>query len=109
MKASQRIGTDPTVQDHLGDLYQKTGRLKLAAGDWERALLEWNKTVAAEVDQNVVARVQKEVESAKMKLAREDSQNKYGLCIGATVAMLGSLHARRICGASGAIRRTPFC
>jgi tetratricopeptide (TPR) repeat protein len=76
IKASQRIGTDPTVQDHLGDLYQKTGRLKLAAAHWERALQEWNKTVAAEVDQNDVARVQKKLESAKMKLAREDSQNK---------------------------------
>src|SRR2546426_8974256 len=30
IKASQHITTDPTVQDHLGDLYQKTGRLKLA-------------------------------------------------------------------------------
>src|SRR5437879_5065139 len=29
LKASQHITTDPTVQDHLGDLYQKTGRLKL--------------------------------------------------------------------------------
>jgi tetratricopeptide (TPR) repeat protein len=76
IKASQRIGTDPTVQDHLGDLYQKTGRLKLAAAHWERALAEWNKTVAAEVDQNDVARVQKKLESAKMKLAKEDSENK---------------------------------
>jgi tetratricopeptide (TPR) repeat protein len=76
IKASQRIGTDPTVQDHLGDLYQKTGRLKLAAVHWERALSEWNKTVAAEVDQNDVARVQKKLESAKMKLAKEDSDNK---------------------------------
>ena len=76
MKASQRIGTDPTVQDHLGDLYLKTGRVKLAAAHWERALQEWNKTVAAEVDQNDVARVQKKLESAKVKLAKEDSQNK---------------------------------
>jgi tetratricopeptide (TPR) repeat protein len=76
IKASQRIGTDPTVQDHLGDLYQKTGRLKLAAAHWERALSEWNKTVAAEIDQNDVARVQKKLESAKMKLAKEDSENK---------------------------------
>jgi tetratricopeptide (TPR) repeat protein len=76
IKASQRIGTDPTVQDHLGDLYQKTGRLKLAAAHWERALSEWNKTVAAEVDQDDVARVQKKLESAKMKLAKEDSENK---------------------------------
>ena len=76
IKASQRIGTDPTVQDHLGDLYQKTGRLKLAAAHWERAITEWNKTVTAEVDQNDVARVQKKLESAKMKLAKEDSDHK---------------------------------
>src|SRR6266446_6583471 len=76
IKASQRIGTDPTVQDHLGDLYQKTGRLKLAAAHWERAIAEWNKTLAAEVDQNDVSRVQKKLESAKMKLAKEDSENK---------------------------------
>src|SRR5271165_1319121 len=29
-RASEKIGSDPTVQAHLGDLYQKTGRLKLA-------------------------------------------------------------------------------
>ena len=76
LKASQHIGTDPTVQDHLGDLYQKTGRLKLAVTHWERALNEWNKTVAAEVDQTDVARVQKKLESAKVKLAKEDSSSQ---------------------------------
>jgi len=76
IKASQHIGTDPTVQDHLGDLYQKTGRLKLAAAHWERALAEWNKTVAAEVDPGDLAKVQKKLESAKMKLAKEGSENK---------------------------------
>jgi tetratricopeptide (TPR) repeat protein len=76
IKASQRIGTDPTVQDHLGDLYQKTGRLKLAAAHWERALQEWNKTVSAEVDSSEVAKVQKKLESAKMKLAKEETDNK---------------------------------
>ena len=29
-RASEKIGSDPTVQAHLGDLYQKTGHLKLA-------------------------------------------------------------------------------
>jgi predicted Zn-dependent protease len=74
--ASQRMGADPTVQDHLGDLYQKTGHLKLAAAHWERALQEWNKTVAAEVDNDDVAKVQKKLESAKVRLAKEDSGNK---------------------------------
>ena len=76
LKASQHMGADPTVQDHLGDLYQKTGRLKLAAAHWERALNEWNKTIAAEVDQSDVADVQKKLESAKIKLAKEDSATK---------------------------------
>lgn len=75
-KASQHMGTDPTVQDHLGDLYQKTGRLKLAATHWERAINEWNRTVAVEVDQDDFAKVQKKLESAKVKLAKEDSTSK---------------------------------
>jgi tetratricopeptide (TPR) repeat protein len=73
LKASQHANTDPTVQDHLGDLYQKTGRLKLAAAHWERALTEWNKTVPAEVDQSDVARVSKKLDAAKVKLAKEES------------------------------------
>jgi hypothetical protein len=70
------MGSDPTVQEHLGDLYQKTGRLKLAAAHWERAVAEWNKTIAAEVDSDDLAEVQKKLESAKVKLAKEDSGNK---------------------------------
>jgi len=44
------MGSDPSVQEHLGDLYQKTGRLKLAAAHGSAPWVEMDKTVAAEVD-----------------------------------------------------------
>jgi tetratricopeptide (TPR) repeat protein len=72
-KASLRMGSDPTVQDHLGDLYQKTGRLKLAAAHWERAVEEWNKTVSAEVETDLLAATQKKLDAAKVRLAKEES------------------------------------
>jgi tetratricopeptide (TPR) repeat protein len=75
-KASSRMSSDPTVQDHLGDLYQKTGRLKLAAAHWERAVQEWNKTVPAEVDTDLQASTQKKLDAAKVRLAREGSGNQ---------------------------------
>jgi tetratricopeptide (TPR) repeat protein len=70
-RASERINNDPTVHDHLGELYMKTGRLKLAAANYERSLEEWNKTIPAEVDADDVAKVQKELETTRVKLAKQ--------------------------------------
>ena len=75
-RASERIGNDPTVHEHLGELYQKTGRLKLAAANFERALEEWNKTIPAEVDTDDVAKVQKELETTRVKLAKQTGASK---------------------------------
>ncbi|SPF47033.1 Tetratricopeptide repeat protein [Candidatus Sulfotelmatobacter kueseliae] len=72
-KAAVHMGSDPTVQEHLGDLYQKTGRLKLAAAHWERSVQEWNKTVPAEQDSEAFAKVQQKLDAAKVKLAKEES------------------------------------
>jgi tetratricopeptide (TPR) repeat protein len=72
-KAEAHMGTDPTVQEHLGDLYQKTGRLKLAAAHWDRAVQEWNKTVPAEQDSEAFAKVQQKLDAAKVRLAKEES------------------------------------
>jgi tetratricopeptide (TPR) repeat protein len=72
-KAVERVNNDPTVLDHLGDLCQKTDRLKLAAGYWERALQEWSKTVSAEVDPTDVAKVQRKLDAARVKLARDNT------------------------------------
>jgi tetratricopeptide (TPR) repeat protein len=76
LRASERIGNDPTIHDHLGDLFLKTGRLKQAAVHWERALNEWSKTIPAEVDNTDVAKVQKKLESARVKLAKQQGERK---------------------------------
>ena len=70
-RAAERINNDPTVHDHLGELYMKTGRLKLAAANWERSLEEWNRTIPAEMDTDDVAKVQKDLETARVKLAKQ--------------------------------------
>jgi len=75
-KAAVHMSSDPTVQEHLGDLYQKTGRLKLAAVHWDRAVQEWNRTVPAEQDGEAFAKVQQKLDAAKVKLAKEESNNK---------------------------------
>src|SRR5579864_5527 len=70
-KAAEKTPNDATIQDHLGELYSKTNRLKQAATHWERALDEWGKSVPADVDQQDVARVTKKLESTKVKLAQQ--------------------------------------
>jgi tetratricopeptide (TPR) repeat protein len=72
-RASERINNDPTIHQHLAELYQKTGRLKLAATYWERSLEEWSKTVPAEVDADSVAKVQRELETVRVKLAKQNA------------------------------------
>jgi len=72
-RAAEKTPNDATIQDHLGELYAKTGKLKLAAMHWERALDEWGKSMAGDVDQQDVSRVQKKLESTKVKLAQQNN------------------------------------
>ena len=72
-KAVERNSTDATVHDHLGELYEKTGRLKLAASQWEESLNEYGKTISADIDPGAVGKVQKRLDSARVRLAKEAS------------------------------------
>jgi tetratricopeptide (TPR) repeat protein len=73
-RAAEKQPNDATIQDHLGELYAKTGKLKMAAMHWERALSEWNRSVPGDVDQQDVSRVQKKLESTKVKLAQQQTK-----------------------------------
>jgi tetratricopeptide (TPR) repeat protein len=72
-KAVDRDQADPTVHDHLGDLYEKTGRIRLAATQWELSLTEFSKSAPADVEPAEVAKVQRKLENAHVKLAKRES------------------------------------
>jgi len=72
-QAVDRDQSDPTVHDHLGDLYEKTGRIRLAAAQWEISLTEYQKSAPSDVEPGDVARVEKKLESARVKLAKQES------------------------------------
>ena len=69
-KANERGNTDPTVHDHLGEVYEKTGKLKLAVSQWERSMTEYAHSLPADADPSDVAKVQHKLENARVKLAR---------------------------------------
>jgi tetratricopeptide (TPR) repeat protein len=72
-QAVERDRTDPTVHDHLGELYEKTGRIRLAVAQWEISLAEYAKSAPADVEPGDVAKVQHKLESARMKLAKQEN------------------------------------
>ncbi len=70
--AMERYSKDPTVHDHLGDVLFKQGKLKEAITQWQAASLrEWDNTPPSEMEPAEVAKVQKKLENAKVRLAKE--------------------------------------
>jgi len=73
VKAVQHSSNDPSVHDHLGDLYEKTGRIRLAAEQWEISVNQFAKSSTADVEPGEVAKVQKKLEGARVRLAKQES------------------------------------
>ena len=72
-QAVDRDQTDPTIHDHMGDLYEKTGRIRQAAAQWELSVAEYQKTPALDMDPGDMAKVEHKLETARVKLAKQDS------------------------------------
>jgi len=70
-RSIERINGDPTVYDHLGDVYLKQGKVKDAIAQWQQSLKEWEKTPQSEADPAEIAKVTKKLEGARVRLARE--------------------------------------
>jgi tetratricopeptide (TPR) repeat protein len=69
-KANERSNSDPTVHDHLGEVYEKTGNLKMAVAQWERSMTEYASSLPADADPVDVSKVQHKLENARVKLAK---------------------------------------
>ena len=77
-QALSRISTDPTVHEHLGDVCFQKGRLKDAIAQWETSLREFGTGAKAEMDPVEIARIQKKLDRAKIRLAKESAGPKAG-------------------------------
>lgn len=74
--AMERYSKDPTVHDHLGDVLFKEGKIKEAIAQWQASIKEWDNTAASEMEPAELAKVQKKLENAKVRLAKENGGQK---------------------------------
>lgn len=70
-RAQQRTPKDATIHDHLGDVYAKQGNLKSAIAEWEASIKLHQVAPPFEQDPKEVAKIQKKLEGAKVRVARE--------------------------------------
>jgi tetratricopeptide (TPR) repeat protein len=74
VQALAKIGKDPTVHDHLGDIYFKQGKTREAVMQWQASMQEYEAGVSQDMDAAEAARINKKLESAKVRLAKEDKR-----------------------------------
>ena len=72
-KAVERDAHDPTIREHLGDVYFKIGKTDLAAAEWERSLAEWRRSLPTEAEPDKVAELEKKLTGLKHRLAQQKS------------------------------------
>ena len=70
-RALQKLSRDATVHDHLGDVYLGEGRVREAMTQWESSVKDYQDGAPSDLDQEELAKVQKKLEGAKVRLARE--------------------------------------
>jgi tetratricopeptide (TPR) repeat protein len=72
-KAVERERHDATIHSHLGDLYAKTGRGEQAAAEWEKSLVEWRRSLPADVETDKVAELEKKLSQSKHRVAQKST------------------------------------
>lgn len=75
-KAVVRMGSDPTLHDHLGEIYARNGKLAQAIAEWQKALELYATSLAPEADPVDVAKVEKKLEGARVRMAHAGNPGK---------------------------------
>jgi tetratricopeptide (TPR) repeat protein len=70
------VGQDPTVHDHLGDVYLKLGKTKDAITQWQASLKEAEADTQSDMEPGELAQINKKLEDAKVRLAKETGASK---------------------------------
>jgi tetratricopeptide (TPR) repeat protein len=72
-KAADRQSHDPTILGHLGDVYMKLGQTSRAISSWERALVEWQKSIPADYDADKVNDLDAQLKNLKRHTAQKSN------------------------------------
>lgn len=73
LKAVARESHDATIRSHLGDVYAKSGRMDLAATEWEKSLTEWRRSLPADLENDKVAEIEKKLSQVRHRVAQKSS------------------------------------
>lgn len=73
LKAVARESHDATIRSHLGDVYAKSGRMDLAATEWEKSLTEWRRSLPADMENEKVAEIEKKLSQVRHRVAQKSS------------------------------------
>jgi len=64
-KAASKIQDDPTIHQHLGNVYLRLGKKAMAQEEWQRALKEWPEAVSSDFDAEQAKELQKQLDELK--------------------------------------------
>ena len=70
-QAIDYMSRDATVHDHLGEVYLREGKIKQAVEQFQSSVKEWQTSSPSEMDHAEMAKVQKKLDDAKIRLAKE--------------------------------------
>jgi tetratricopeptide (TPR) repeat protein len=70
-EALRYMSRDPTVHDHLAEVYFHEGKIRDAIAQWQSSLREYQAGPPSDMDHAEVTKVQKKLEDAKVRLAKE--------------------------------------